>query len=698
MYVGVQLESPEGWESFKKGVRYYMAGDRIDSIEGTTISTVLIVWFTQSAKRWQSWRVHTMALPRSDFEQALTNNPPLLRKSSHQFTLPPWLEDVDDVNFDNIQERRQASLAKKSRNGQEIRSYRQQVEARLIKIAPALEIADDILKASDPLREIYNAVKSDKKCHAHRAQVWFFAFVLHGQSEWALKQPTHKNGGWARESIAHRDKKFGRPSLAGSGFGWSSAKMREFIVECYQKYVDVGKTMISIHRNALRDDFGCVTVPDEDGNDTWVHPNNKSFPTYGQFRYVVVDELGLEHVQTQLYGQPRMKSNANVNIENQTGQYGSILENFQVDAYYVLDRPKSVLTDEPTEPLVVAEGVCVTTGAIVGVGFALGSETGEAYRSMLFCMAVPAHYRARIFGIPVDKLNWVMQGICSAFTSDRGPAGHRKFAENLEQRFPVKTIAPSYDGQAKAPVETTHPKSVHLEGQPSFVVSKLNVLQMMKREILRAVAKNHSKDISPRLSNQAIHDFNTERRVATPHHYWQYLSERLRTCARDISIEEAVRSFWTPTKLPVDANGVRFRHRHFTAKDLTTSSLMKKVGLVNNLQVDAYILSLVVRIIWVEIDGRLIELEASTRVRVGDDDQQITLSEYEATADILAKLQSKTRVSAQAAVNRAEADCEEITGVAWDAGTRKKGSAGKPSGSAAHEAKITKGQRARKVA
>ena len=699
MYVGVQIEAPRGWGSFKMATRYYFAGDRLDVIDGITVSTVLIVWFAQSAKRWQSWRVYTMMLSRRDFEQALTDSPPQLRKCGRQFNLPPWLEGVDDVNFDEVEERRHASIGRRSKkNGKELRSYRQQVEGRLIKISPAMEISAEILKAPDPLRVIYETVKSDASSHAHRVQVWFFAFLLHGQSEWALKQPTHKNGCWKRDGDDHKNKKFGRPSLAGSCFGWTAVEMRDKIVDCYLRYVDQGITMRSIHRKTLRVDFGCVTVTDENGNDTFIHPQNKPFPSYGQFRYVVVDELTLEFVQTQIYGQARMKSKAAVNVSNQTAQYASILEELQVDAYFLAERPKSVNSDEPTEPLVVAEAVCVTTGAVVGVGFSLGGETGEAYRSMLFCMAVPSEYRARLYGIPPEKLNWKMQGISASFTSDRGPAGHRKFAEHLEQRFPVKTIAPSYTGQAKAPVETTHPKSVQLEGQPTYIVSKLNVIQMMKREILRAAGKNHSKDISPRLSDQAIHDFHTEGRVATPHHYWQYLSDRLRTCARDLSIEEAVRAFWTPIKLPVDADGVRFRHRHYTSTALGESSLMKQVGLTKNLEVQAYVLSLVVRIVWVEVNGRLIEIEATRRVRVGDEEKMITLSEHEATADLLAKLQSKTRTSAQAAVNRVEADFESMTGIPWDAGSRKKGSPPKPSGSVAHEAKVAKGQAPRKAA
>lgn len=689
MFVGIQLEAPHGWGSFRTATRYYFAGDRIQVVDGVDVPSVLIACFFQSGKRWQSWRVQLFTLPRTEFEQALTCHPTKLRKCAHQFNLPPWLEEIDDVNFDHVEEKRQSSQARGA--GQIVHSYRQQVEARMEKIAPAVEVADVILRAADPLLEVYKLVKADKSCHAHRVQLWFFAYVLHGQSQWALKRPTHRIGTWLRSSETNKDKKLGRPSISGSCFGWNTIGMRERIVNFYLRSCGETKTMISIHRNALRNEFGCVSMTDKDGKFIWQQPENKPFPSYGQFRYVVVDELGLEYVQTQIYGRDRLKSDAKVNLGNQTAQYGSILEDLQVDAYFLAERPSSMFSDEPTEQLVVAEAVCVTTGAVVGIGFSLGSETKEVYRSMLFCMAAPKNYIARLYGIPPEKLNWQMQGINPALTSDRGPAGHRSIVDQLAQQFPIKSITPSYTGQPKAAVETTHPKMVQLEGAPTYVVSDLNVILMMKREVFRAVAKNHSKDISNRLSEQAIHDFYTEKRVATPHHYWQYLSDRMRTCAREMSLEEAVRSFWTPIKLPIDRDGVRFRHRHYTSLELVKSSMMNQVGLVKDLHVQAYVLSLVVRTIWVVVNDRLIELEAAQRVRAGDEDMLVTLSQFEETALMMQNLRSATRQSAQAAIGSAEAEFEALTGVSWDAGIRKKGRPPRPQGTVAHESMVAKG-------
>ena len=212
MFVGLQLEAPQGWGSLRAGQRYYFCGDRSDEIHGVSVPTVLIACFVKTNKRWQDWRVHLFKIPRVDFEEALTQSPAKLKQCERQYNLPPWLEEVDDVDFDQIDEYRHALAGRdlENKNGASICSYRKQVEGRLNKIAPAIEVATEILRAPDPLKMVYQVLKEDKTCQAHRAQLWFFAFVLHGQNQWALKRPTHTIGRWLRSAEQHKDKKFGR--------------------------------------------------------------------------------------------------------------------------------------------------------------------------------------------------------------------------------------------------------------------------------------------------------------------------------------------------------------------------------------------------------------------------------------------------------------------------------------------------------
>jgi hypothetical protein len=699
MSVAIQFTAPEGYGSFQKDIRYYYVGNRTDIVDGETKKTVLIAWFVKNAKRKPGWQVQLMTPSRNEFEAALTSIPPKLKPLKVPFNLPVWLAEVDDVNFDEIEERRptkEKKLISEDESTEEPSykrmSFRKIAEERLSKIAPALEQREAILLAPDPLKAIAaTAYDGNKKKHPHRIQLWFFAFILHENSSWALIQPTHNNGTWSRRSVKHADTKFGCPGVEGTCFGWSSARMREEIVDYYLEKCGTGITMRDIHRDTLIEKYGCIVANDKDGNSTWIHPQNKPFPSYGQFRFVVVDELELPFVQTQIYGAPRMRSKATSNEGNYTEGYANLLEALEVDAYYVKERPKSLYSDDPLEALAVAEAVCLTSGAVVGIGFSLGSETGEAYRSMLFCMAVPKNYIAKIYGIPEENLNWIMHGIPANFISDRGPAGHRGIAERLEQAFPIKTIAPSYTGQAKASVESTHPRDTKLEGAPSYVQSNHNVINMVKREIFRAVAKNHSKNIAPRLSDQAIRDFTAEGRVATPHHYWDYLTKRLRTSARELTLEMAVRAFWTPTELEVDLDGVKLRHRHYTSKEFKDSGFLGKLGKVEGLTIRAYTLSLCLRYVWVEVNGKLIELEAATRIRIDDEEKLVPLSELEETARQLRKLVGKSKISAEAAIGRAEIDFEAVTGKPWNSGTRKPGTPKKASGTVAHEGRVAKG-------
>lgn len=386
-----------------------------------------------------------------------------------------------------------------------------------------------------------------------------------------------------------------------------------------------------------------------------------------------------------------MRQRATSNQGNYTQQYANFLEAVEVDAYFVSDRPKALYSNEPAERLAVAEAVCVTTGAVVGVGFSLGSETADAYRSMLFCMVAPKSYIARLYGIPPELLKWEIQGLPAHLISDRGPAGHRSLADRLEQLFPIKEIAPSYEGQSKAVVESTHPRDVQLEGAPSHILSDLDVVQMVKREVLRAASKNHTRDISSRLDDRAIRAFLDDGRVATPHHYVQYLTKRLRSSARDLSLEDGVRAFWTPVEFNVDKDGVKFRHRHFTSQPFQDTGFMKNVGRVKNLTIKGYVLSLSLRYVWVEVAGRMVELEATRRVRVGDEEMEVPLSEIEETARQLSILRSRSREAAQAATSGTEAAFKSLTGLEWSQGKRVSGPPKKPSATTKHEGKVAKG-------
>ena len=102
-------------------------------------------------------------------------------------------------------------------------------------------------------------------------------------------------------------------------------------------------------------------------------------------------------------------------------------------------------------------------------------------------------------------------------------------------------------------------------------------------------------------------------------------------------------------------------------------------------------LSLVVRYIFVEVDGRLMELEPSLKTRTGDDSLEVTLSDLTEVEETLAKLKSRTRAAASAARGRFAQDCLEETGKMPDEGIRRRGTPKKTGAATALETRVVKG-------
>jgi hypothetical protein len=406
-----------------------------------------------------------------------------------------------------------------------------------------------------------------------------------------------------------------------------------------------------------------------------------------------VKALGLPEVQRTLYGAPRVRKKKRVDDGNFTAQYSRILEGFEVDAYYVSERPSAMFGDGPADRLAVARGVDCTTSSVTGVGFSIGAENGEAYRAMLFFGVAPTEYLEKIYGIPAGHLSDMHTlGLPSNFRSDRGPAGYRKLVNELEVKFPMKSVVPSYEPGSKALVESGHPRDVQLEGPPSYVQSELSIPKMIKREIYQLRLDNLSSDISARLTDEQIIEFDQKGLLANPRDYATYLIDKVATAGRKISLQKAVRAFWTPIKLTLSKDGVHYRHRYFRSAALDATGAQDRLGLLPSIEVDGYCLSAVFLAVWVEIDGQLVEVEPVMRARQDREDLLTSMSDVEATAIVLKRIKSKSRTSALAARSDCKAKFKEATNQEWDAGRRVGGIPKKAKGTVAHEMIVAKGK------
>lgn len=673
MHKGIQIEARTGFEGLRSNIRYYVADIADES--------VLLVWFERPKA---GWRVFYMRVGRAILVECLQADPPRVAILKRQLTVPPWLEHEAGLNYDELEE---------DRWGKPRESYREQTTRRLLAITPALEREREILLAANPLRLIARYCKAPGiKEHPQRMKLWFFAYILHGYELWSLKRPAGGVGRWNRRAEPHSTKKLGRPSLSGRSYGWSTALIRDEILTAYLKYSGLGVSMRTVHRDALEKHFKCITIGDAAGQDVLIHPDNKPFPSYGQFRYVVVERFGLGAVQTTLYGAARIRRTAPADEGSYCSQYAYLLEVFEIDAYVVDDRPRSLRGDNTMPALYVVRGICPTSGAIVGVGFGLGSESTQAYRGMLLCASLPKSLVARLYGLDPQVLDWEMVGLPPSIVSDRGPGGTDKLIRDPDERPPMKTIVPSYAGQSKPFVESANPRSVKTDGAPSFVQSSLTVPEMMKREILEAVRSNKSTSMADRLTNAEVHEFRARGWYATPQNLWRYRTEQLRSSAHTLSVEQAVRRFAEPCKLDVDERGVRFRTHWYSSAAFRESGVTERLRHGGELSLSAYFTPMALLIIWVEVGGKLLELEPLRKVRVGMEEFDLTVSELELSADERKRLESDTRIGAEAAAQSVRSDFRAVTGKSWSDGKRRGGTPKRARGTVAAEADIIRGR------
>ena len=321
--------------------------------------------------------------------------------------------------------------------------------------------------------------------------------------------------------------------------------------------------------------------------------------------------------------------------------------------------------------LIVVRALCGVTGKRLGIGFGIGGETQEAYKAAIASMAMPAEMIARMYGVPVEALRGHEPVMARAMLSDRGPAGQLSLIADLVEKFPVKSVTESYAGQSKPTVESANPKSTTLEGAPSFLQSSHAVGSMMKRELLRMYSENYQANIIQRLSPDTLHAFHTLAFPATPHFYWRYLSERLRTSAQNMDWREAIRVFGTRTQFKLDRSGLEWKGVTFSSADFREGFHQKLVrrGVAS---VSGFTFSLVSRCVWVELDGGLYELEPNLRVQADREELLLPLSSLVDIERVKAEVASATRKAAQASAVHLYKTVKEQTGLSIDAGHPRK--------------------------
>jgi hypothetical protein len=652
--IGQLIIAPEGYRLLRKGCEYRYLGRSRES------GAVRLVSFAARPARAD---IHT--LTASDFEEGLEKNYLVQQKSSA--ALPPWLAAVEGLSLEEMEDRR---ASKKQ-------SLHARIQQRLAQIQPLLARQEDILASSSPEREINRyAASASPKLNAARVRLWFFSYLTHGLSPMALLPPFCAIGCWPRKlDVAV---KYGRESLdegARHGNGLDP-EMLDRIYEGYRKKAKLGVTMVKICTSILTEQFGCRPRRRDgkpDSKAEFYHPEGLPFPSPHQISYRLHKKFGLRQIQIALYGAIRVRTRLSASLGKFSEGLSNLMQKIEGDAYRIKSIPQSPVPDATMRTVCVVRLRCMTSGMLGGIGFSIGGERAEAYRAALFCAAMDKVEFCALFGIVIEEGVWPCQGLSSELILDRGPGAKRTLVEDEEFRIPIRDLAPSRQGQSKAGIESSHPRQLKTEGEPDVLYSDLTYFDLARQEIFRTIRDNSRIQSDRRTPNMIKAGV-----IGTPISIWNYLSARLRTSAHPVSMSDAIRNFLTPVEFTMQEDGAYLEGTRFDSAALRATGLHDRT-LGGRFRVSGFSLTMCLRKVWIEVNGRLVDAEPMLPIR--DDERQLflSLSELQEISALRAKLASGMTENTQAVDAEFRERMRAHTGKEPDNVMRKSGHATKQS-------------------
>ena len=655
MHIGAQIEAPEGWGQIPQGIVFNFL--RSDAKR----DRVLLVHFEAGGDNKPS-KAHLVVISRKKFEEGASTEK--IIPLEEQSLLPPWLKELEGVDLSQIdRDRHNPKILHSSR-----------VEDRFMHIASTVRNFESVLEAGNPERELNRrAALCSPPQNETRFRLHVLTYLCFGQNMWVLLPPFHNIGRWDR--YAHPETKYGAPSAAyGRSYGnGSSQELTDLCVKFYLKRARLGKYLTKIYHEVMTEDFHSRCITTTSGMKVYTSSDGKPFPTYWQFKYRVQKAIGIEEMQKTLYGTVRFRTRIAASKGAFSEEVANLMEKIEADGYYTNEWPKGYVEGTSLPPLCVVIGRDHLSGLKLGIGFSFGAEHSTAYRMMLFSMAVPKDYFCSLFGVIIMPDEWPNEGLSGHFGIDRGPGARRNLVEEHEKRFPIKDMAPSWFGQSKATVESSHPREVKIDGQPTFMKSDFTPVELAKREIMRLLKFNQSANMEGRFEPDSELAFVPP----TPIGLWNHYDKLFRNDAMPISIDEAVRTFLTPIELSLRDDGVWLDQRRYISDELRATGILEGVARTGEtgVKINGYVLDMCVRHVWVEVNGRLLQLEAILRIRGDEETLWMSFAELEQWQDARRKVKSAFYVHRDAVSSDFMRRFKENTGKEWDSAERR---AGKP--------------------
>jgi len=635
MNVGSLLEFSDGYGGIQKSAKLHL----LDNSHSPTW-TFLVEFVDAGQKSAVITRI-----ARADFEAGLVKG--AIRVSGTQPSLPSWLRALEGIDVRSVETAR----------GNRKHSNIDRMIARLCEIQPLLGRCDQIFQSGDPSREIAAlARKFASGSHPGRLRLWFCCYLVFGREERALYPSFVRIGHWDRKSKS-ASKPLGLPPRGGRGaYFHVDDDARRMIEAGYVKHMDIGKKQVQVYAQILKNNYNCTTVG-RGANLRVVSRDSKPFPTINQVAYCARKAFGPDLLSEAVYGAGRVRQRLAPDQGRYSRGVANVFERAEADGYFRKDRLRDFGGRVSDKNFCVVRLVDVLSGVVAGIGFAWGSETADAYRMALFCASIRKSEFARLFGLEIDDEDWPCEGIPAHLSIDRG-SGTAETVLGDDRYIAWRELTASFSPMDKATVESSHPRTVRTEGRPIRFDSMLTPVDAAKDEILRAIKDNWSSDAGERLTPDMI-----ECEVApNPMSIWRWLDARGRTSAELISFDEAVRTFLTPVEFKATHDSLRLHARSFASTELELAGFRQRLPRSQTLRVAGYAMNLCVRHAWVEVDHRLIPVDAQLPIR--DDDAQLYSSAVHlaAEAEQLAAMRSDQREHATGEELKYQQACEAATG------------------------------------
>jgi len=644
MRLGSRITAPEGFQCFANDKVYHFLNSDSES------NRVNLVQFDYSSG---DLNVELMMITQFVFEEALEKG---LLVEDGRDDYPPWINPSQGYSVSYRESRRTSNKE----------TYDEKVNRRYMAIAELASRYAEILRSENPNAIINAHAKNQKpQQNAKRLRFWFFSYIVFGFNRWALTPLLNRIGGWNREEKT--ETKHGRPARKGRKHGYNcTADMKLKILSGYLKHRGSYKTKRELYSGILTDYFGCKIKIVNDSK-VFIHPKGEPFPSFGQIKYWIKMMISPSELAVDSDGKQKARA--------QSGSEGSFAERLtnvcqkvEFDGYYVSEKLSGITEGSAVDGFCVVRAVCGLSGSVVGIGFAEGRETMEAYKNALFSMAVDKVKYCELFGLRIQPEEWPCNGLPPGVTFDRGPGATYDTEPEIKWLGSIE-ITPTFSGQSKATVESSHPRDKKRLDQPTYFQSKLNFVQMAKREILRALRDNETSDASGRAEDEIfIHEIKP-----TPRGIWKYFHDLGRDSSVGMPFDVAVKNFLKPHPVIIRKDAVYFYGRKYRSQALVDTRIFDKIARHGVVKSSAFSLTMCVRHIWLELEDKLYELDFVRSASTSEGSVDIPLSALMQIDQMRRTANSDLREEIPAIHQHYDDRFKTEAELGWSSGQRKSG-------------------------